>query len=64
MERPRIVIVGAGFGGFHAARRLRWWVGRDAEIVVVSATNYFLYLPLLPQAAGGVLDVRRVAVYC
>ncbi len=62
MERPRIVIVGAGFGGFHAARRLRWWVGRDAEIVVVSTTNYFLYLPLLPQAAGGVLDVRRVAV--
>jgi NADH dehydrogenase len=61
-RRPRIVIVGAGFGGFHAARRLRWWVGRDAEIVVVSTTNYFLYLPLLPQIAGGILDGRRVAV--
>lgn len=62
MNRPRIVIVGAGFGGFHTARRLRARLGRQAEIAVVSTTNYFLYMPLLPQAAGGVLDPRRVAV--
>lgn len=61
-QRPRIVIVGSGFGGFHTARRLRWLLGRDAEITVVSTTNYFLYMPLLPQAAGGVLDPRRVAI--
>lgn len=62
MDRPRIVIVGSGFGGFHAARRLRSRLGRRAEVVIVSTTNYFLYMPLLPQAAGGVLDPRRVAV--
>lgn len=62
MDPPRIVIVGAGFAGFFAARRLRRLLGRDAEIVVVNTTNYFLYTPLLPQAAGGVLDPRRVAV--
>lgn len=58
----RIVIVGAGFGGFHAARRLRGLVGGSAEIVLVSSTDYFLYLPLLPQVASGMLDPRRVAV--
>src|SRR5690606_29539098 len=59
---PRIVVVGSGFGGFHAAARLRRRLGRRAEVVIVSTTNYFLYMPLLPQAAGGVLDPRRVAV--
>lgn len=58
----RIVIVGSGFAGFHAARRLRRLVGGSAEIVMVSTTNYFLYVPLLPQVAGGVLDPRRVTV--
>ncbi|HLV57357.1 MAG TPA: NAD(P)/FAD-dependent oxidoreductase [Natronosporangium sp.] len=60
-SRPRIVIVGGGFAGYHAARRL-CRMGIGAEIVLVNATDYFLYLPLLPQVAGGVLDPRRVAV--
>jgi NADH dehydrogenase len=59
---PRIVVVGAGFAGFHAARCLsRRWAGL-AEIVVVNPTDYFLYLPLPPEVATGVLDPRRVAV--
>jgi NADH:ubiquinone reductase (H+-translocating) len=62
MERKRIVIIGGGFAGFHAARRLRRLAGRAAEMVLVNATNYLLYLPLLPQVAGGLLDPRRVAV--
>jgi NADH dehydrogenase len=61
-RRARIVIIGGGFAGFHAARRLRRLVGRTAQVVLVSSTNYFLYLPLLPQVAGGLLDPRRVAV--
>jgi NADH dehydrogenase len=62
MSRPRVVIVGSGFAGFHAARRLRRRLRDTAEIALVSTTDYFLYLPLLPQAAGGVLDPRRVTV--
>lgn len=59
---PRVVVVGAGFAGFHAARDLsRRLVGR-AEIVVVNSTDYFLYLPLLPEVAAGVLDPRRVSI--
>ena len=71
--RPeRIVIVGGGFAGFHAARTLsrtvnrRRWLRRtgtdQVEIVLISPTDYFLYLPLLPEVAAGILDPRRVAV--
>ncbi|WP_250548491.1 NAD(P)/FAD-dependent oxidoreductase [Pseudonocardia sp. H11422] len=62
-ERPRIVIVGGGFAGFHAARSLsRRLQDGAAEIVLVSPTDYFLYLPLLPEVAAGALDPRRVSV--
>ncbi|HEY7595787.1 MAG TPA: FAD-dependent oxidoreductase, partial [Actinophytocola sp.] len=49
----RIVIVGGGFAGFHAARSLRKALPHDlgAEIVLVNRTDYFLYLPLLPEVA-------------
>ena len=62
MRRPCIVIVGAGFAGFAAARTLSRLARGAAEIVVVNPTDYFLYLPLLPEVAGGILDPRRVAV--
>jgi NADH dehydrogenase len=62
MRRPRIVIIGGGFAGFHTARRLRRILGAAAQIILVNSTNYFLYLPLLPQVAGGILDPRRVTV--
>src|SRR3954447_27044064 len=61
-ERPRVVVVGGGFAGFHAARSLSKHLGDNAEVVLVSATDYFLYLPLLPEVAAGVLEPRRVAV--
>jgi NADH:quinone reductase (non-electrogenic) len=58
----RVLVVGAGFAGFHAARCLsRRWSG-VAEVVVINSTDYFLYLPLLPEVAAGVLDPRRVSV--
>lgn len=61
-ERPRVVVIGGGFAGFHAARSLAKRMRDDAEVVLVSATDYFLYLPLLPEVAAGVLEPRRVAV--
>ncbi|WP_098959667.1 NAD(P)/FAD-dependent oxidoreductase [Pseudonocardia sp. N23] len=59
--RPRVVVIGGGFAGLATAGRLTKLVPH-AEVVVVSATDYFLYLPLLPEVATGVLDPRRVAV--
>jgi NADH dehydrogenase len=62
MARPRIVIVGAGFAGFTAARKLSKLSGGSAEIVVINPTDYFLYLPLLPEVSAGILEPRRVSV--
>jgi NADH:ubiquinone reductase (H+-translocating) len=62
MPRPRIVIVGAGFAGFQAARTLAKLSRGAADIVIVNPTDYFLYLPLLPEVAAGILEPRRVSV--
>jgi NADH dehydrogenase len=58
----RVVIVGGGFAGYHAAKSLRKSAGEDVEVVVLNPTDYFLYLPLLPEVAAGILDPRRVTV--
>ncbi|MEW2166562.1 NAD(P)/FAD-dependent oxidoreductase [Streptomyces sp. NPDC007084] len=62
MRRPRILIVGAGFAGYRTARTLSRLARDKAEITLLNPTDYFLYLPLLPQVAAGVLEPRRVTV--
>jgi NADH dehydrogenase len=58
MSRPRVVIVGAGFGGLSAARGLR---RADADVLVVDRHNYHLFQPLLYQVASGLLDPAEIA---
>ena len=41
----------------HAVPR---WPRGAAEIVLINPTDYFLYLPLLPEVAAGILEPRRV----
>ncbi len=62
MARPRIVIIGAGFAGHTAARELIKLSRGQAEIVLINPTDYFLYLPLLPEVTAGILEPRRVTV--
>ncbi|MEU1851398.1 NAD(P)/FAD-dependent oxidoreductase [Streptomyces sp. NPDC019990] len=62
MSRPRILIVGAGFAGYRTARTLSRITRGRAHITLLNPTDYFLYLPLLPQVAAGVLEPRRVTV--
>ncbi|HET7386021.1 MAG TPA: FAD-dependent oxidoreductase [Nocardioidaceae bacterium] len=63
MDRQQVVIVGAGFAGVEAARGLGRLARKGAvEITMINPTDYFLYLPLLPEVTGSVLDPRRVAV--
>jgi NADH:ubiquinone reductase (H+-translocating) len=62
MPVPRVVVIGAGFAGYEAARRLSRSARGAVEVVMVNPTDYFLYLPLLPEVAGGVLDPRRITV--
>ena len=56
--RPRVVIVGGGFGGLAAARELR---GADAEVTVVDRMSHHLFQPLLYQAAVGSLSEGQIA---
>jgi NADH dehydrogenase len=58
-----VVVVGGGFGGFYAARRLeRALPKHSARITLLSDVNYLLYTPLLPGAASGTLEPRHVVV--
>ncbi|MEV5608723.1 NAD(P)/FAD-dependent oxidoreductase [Streptomyces sp. NPDC052225] len=60
--RQRVLIVGAGFAGYRAARMLTRVARRSADVTLLNPTDYFLYLPLLPQVAAGTLEPRRVTV--
>lgn len=63
MARPRIVVVGAGFAGLKALRRLEKRVPNGAaEIVLVTPNDYMLYNPLLPQVSSGLLTPQSLAV--
>ena len=57
-HKPRVVIVGAGFGGLFAARAL---TRAEAEIVVVDRHNYHLFQPLLYQVATAALAPSDIA---
>src|SRR6202161_2843272 len=57
-DKPRIVIVGGGFGGIAAAKALRHC---DAEVVVIDRRNHHIFQPLLYQVATAVLAPSEVA---
>jgi len=51
-RRPRVVIIGGGFGGLYAARALK---RADVELTVLDRTNHHLFQPLLYQVATATL---------
>ncbi len=56
--KPRIVVIGAGFGGLEAARALR---KADAEITVIDRHNHHTFQPLLYQVATAVISPADIA---
>ena len=57
-RRPRVVVVGAGFGGIHAAQGL----GKLAvDVTVLDRTNHHTFQPLLYQVALAVLSPADIA---
>ena len=56
--RPRVVIVGAGFGGIKAAQALR---RAPVEITLIDRNNHHLFQPLLYQVAAAYLDPEQIA---
>ncbi len=57
-EVPRVVIVGSGFGGLEAAKKL---AGKDVQVTVIDRTNYHLFQPLLYQVATAALSPADIA---
>ena len=57
-EMPRVVIIGAGFGGLEAAKKLAC---KDVRITVIDRTNYHLFQPLLYQVATAALSPADIA---
>jgi NADH dehydrogenase len=57
-RRPRVVIIGAGFGGLAAARALRTV---PVDVILVDQNNYHLFQPLLYQVASALLDPSEIA---
>src|SRR5438132_4187948 len=56
--RPRVVIVGGGFGGLACARKLD---GRAVDVLLLDARNYHLFTPLLYQVATSLLNPSDIA---
>jgi NADH dehydrogenase len=57
-KRPRVVIVGGGFGGLYAARAL---AGAPVSVTLIDKRNYHLFRPLLYQAATGLLSADEIS---
>jgi len=56
-SKPRLVVVGAGWGGFRCARDVD---KTKYDVTVVSPRNHFLFTPLLPSTTVGTLEFRCV----
>ncbi len=57
-DRPRVVIVGAGFGGLNAARQL---AEAECEVLLLDRRNHHLFQPLLYQVATAALSPADIA---
>ncbi len=56
MTKPKVVIIGGGFAGVEAARRL----GDRAEVTLVSRENFLLFTPMLAEVASGDVEPRHI----
>ncbi len=56
-RRPRVLILGGGFAGIGAARKLK---DADADVVLIDKHNYHTFQPLLYQVATDLIDLPSV----
>jgi NADH:ubiquinone reductase (H+-translocating) len=61
-ETKRIVILGGGFTGVTAARRLERHFGRraDVRVTLVDAETFSLFTPLLPEVPSGSIQAKHI----
>src|SRR5689334_661880 len=56
--RPRVVIVGGGFGGLFCARRFK---GVDVDVTLLDRAACHVFQPLLYQCATGTLSIGQIS---
>ena len=56
--RPKVVVVGGGFGGVNVSRVL---AKSDIDLTIIDRTNHHLFQPLLYQVATGILPEGLIA---
>lgn len=61
-SRQRVVILGGGFGGAYAAKRLAKTLPKGWEITLIDRNNFLLFYPLLVEAGVGSIEPRHVVV--
>ena len=52
----KVVIIGGGFAGVFAAKYLSESADQELDIELISERNYFVFQPLLPEVASGVIN--------
>ncbi|MCW3114723.1 MAG: dehydrogenase [Segetibacter sp.] len=57
-QKPRVVIVGGGFGGLELAKKLK---DKPVEVLMLDRHNYHTFQPLLYQVATGALEAETIA---
>ncbi len=60
--KKRVVVLGGGFAGVYTAKYLTEMLGKrdDVEVELLSAENYFVFQPLLPEVAAGGIAATHV----
>ncbi len=56
-DKPKLVILGGGWGGVAMLKELN---PDDYHVTVISPTNYFLFTPMLPSATVGTLELKSL----
>jgi NADH dehydrogenase len=57
-EKHKVVIIGSGFGGLNAAKKLK---RADVDIKLIAKTTHHLFQPLLYQVATGIISEGEIA---
>ncbi|MGA9357311.1 MAG: NAD(P)/FAD-dependent oxidoreductase [Mycobacterium sp.] len=58
LQRPRVVVIGAGFGGLTATRALK---RAPVDVTMIARTQHHLFQPLLYQVATGIISEGEIA---
>jgi NADH dehydrogenase len=61
-SKPRVVILGGGFGGMYAALEFERALARgaDVDVTLVNHDNFFLFTPMLHEVAASDLDITNI----